>query len=338
MCTTHRRVTSSRGAAATATTAVAAAGALALGLVTVPDASPSQASPASAQTPAAAAVGSPEGWATENGGTTGGEGGETVSVSSGDAFLDALDGEGPRVIEVSGSIAIDGMNDVPSDTTVLGRDGAEITGGGLDLNGVSNVIVQNIAFSGWDDDAINVQEGSTNIWIDHNSFTDGDDGAVDIKRESDYVTVSWNHFFEHGKTALLGHSDGHTQDQGHLRVSYHHNFFDGTDSRHPRVRFGNPVHVYNNYYVGNAEYGVASTMGAGVLVEGNYFEDVEHPTHTGYASSDIGAIEERDNVYDGSGEPETGGGTVEEVPYSYTLDPAEDIASIVSGGAGPGNI
>ncbi len=65
-------------------------------------------------------------------------------------------------------------------------------------------------------------------------------------------------------------------------MAYHRNWFDGSATRHPRVRFGNPVHVYNNLYVGN-EYGVASTMDAGVLVEGNYFEDVEEPTLVGYA-------------------------------------------------------
>ena len=48
---------------------------------------------------------------------------------------------------------------------------------------------------------------------------------------------------------LLGHSDGYTADIGHLRVTYHHNFFNGTNQRHPRVRFGEPVHVYNNYYL-----------------------------------------------------------------------------------------
>ncbi|MFJ9555902.1 polysaccharide lyase family 1 protein [Nocardiopsis sp. NPDC101807] len=301
------------------------AAALALGLLGVPGS-------------ASAAAGSPQGWASQNGGTTGGEGGDTVTVSSGSEFLDALEGDGPQVIQVSGSIDISGMNDVPSDTTIIGLDGAEITGGGLDISGVSNVIVQNIAFSGWDDDAVNIQEGSTNIWIDHNSFTDGYDGAVDTKRESDFVTVSWNHFFDHEKTSLVGHSDGHTEDEGHLRVTFHHNFYDGTGSRHPRVRFGNPVHVFNNYYLDNAEYGVASTMGGGVLVEGNYFEGVDNPTHTGYADSDIGAVEERDNVYDGSGEPETGGGDVAAIPYAYDLDPAEDVPSIVRGGAGPGNI
>jgi pectate lyase len=90
---------------------------------------------------------------------------------------------------------------------------------------------------------------STRVWIDHNTLSHGYDGAIDIKRASDYVTVSWNHVFNHDKDMLLGHSDDNgSEDIGHLRVTYHHNWFDGTVQRNPRVRFGNPVHVFNNYY------------------------------------------------------------------------------------------
>ncbi|KIH99954.1 pectate lyase [Streptomonospora alba] len=285
----------------------------------------------------AQAAGSPEGWASENGGTTGGAGGDTVTVSSAQALVEAISADGPAVVEIQGSIDLDGMNDVASNKTVIGAPGAEITGGGLDIDEAHNVIVQNIAFADWGDDAINVQDGSTNVWIDHNSFTGGYDGAVDIKRESDYVTVSWNHVFDHDKSMLLGHSDGHTADEGHLRVSYHHNFFDGSDTRHPRVRFGETVHVYNNYYRDNEEYGVASTMDAGVLVEDNYFENVQTPTEVGYGSSDDGRLEASGNVYDNSGQPETAG-SVADVPYSYNPDPAQDIPAIVTDGAGPGNL
>ncbi len=37
------------------------------------------------------------------------------------------------------------------------------------------------------------------------------------------------------------------------------------------------MHVFNNYFLNNG-YGVASSMDAGVLVEGNIFEGVRHPT------------------------------------------------------------
>ncbi|NYI07849.1 pectate lyase family protein [Allostreptomyces psammosilenae] len=272
------------------------------------------------------------GWATQNGGTTGGAGGSTVTVDTTSELTSALRQSGPLVIQVSGTINLSGMNDVASNKTVVGLSGATITGGGLDVDGVRNVIIQNLTFRGWGDDAINVQNGSTNVWIDHNTFSDGYDGAVDIKRESDFITVSWNHIFNHEKSMLLGHSDGHTADQGNLRVTYHHNWFDGSDTRHPRVRFGDPVHVYNNYYNGN-EYGVASTMGAGVLVEGNYFENVEDTALVGYADSDPGDIVARNNHLVNSGAPQTAG-SVNSIPYSYALDPAANVKSIVTAGAG----
>ena len=197
---------------------------------------------------------------------------------------------------------------------------------------------RNINFRDWADDAINVQEGATRVWIDHNSFTNGYDGAVDIKRGSDFITVSWNRVFAHGKSMLLGHSDDNgAQDIGHLRVTYHHNWFDGSGTRHPRIRFGNPVHVFNNYYFNN-EYGVASTCGGGALVEGNYFEAVDEPTLVGYASSPVGAVVQRNNHFVGSGTPQSGGGTVNPIPYSYTLDSAAQVKSIVMAGAGTGRI
>ena len=166
---------------------------------------------------------------------------------------------------------------------------AEITGGGLQLGTTTrpgnNVIIRNIKFSNASDDSISITNRAHHVWVDHCEFTNGFDGLVDVKRESDFVTISWNKFYNHVKTSLVGHSDTFTADIGHLRVTYHHNHFDGTGSRHPRVRFGNPVHVFNNYYRGNAEYGVASTENAGVLVEGNYFENVVSPCFVGFAES-----------------------------------------------------
>ena len=131
---------------------------------------------------------------------------------------------------------------------ILGASGAKLVGCGLNIKNAKNVIVRNLTFDDWDDDAINV-ETSTNVWIDHNTFFTGYDGSVDTKRGSDYVTISWNHFDGQDKNSLVGHSDDNgSQDRGKLRVTYHHNWFDGTNQRNPRVRFGNPVHVFNNLY------------------------------------------------------------------------------------------
>lgn len=289
---------------------------------------------ASAATPQANGV---VGWATQNGGTSGGGDRAPTTVSSLDELTSALESSGPSVIRVSGSISCSGMLDVSSDKTIIGADGATIAGCGLTINGEHNVIIRNLTFRDWDDDAINVEQSATNIWIDHNDFSSGYDGAVDIKRGSDFITVSWNRIHDHGKSMLLGHSDDNAdQDVGHLRVTYHHNFFDGSDSRHPRVRFGNPVHVYNNYYRNN-EYGVASTMDAGVLVEGNVFTNVEDPTLVGYADSDDGALVQRNNVFENSGEPESSG-TVASIPYDYNLDDPASVKTLVSNGAGVGKI
>src|SRR5215470_3212086 len=60
-----------------------------------------------------------------------------------------------------------------------------------------------------------------------------------------------------------------------MRVSYHHNWFDDTPQRNPRARFGEPAHIFNNYYFSNSDVGVACQVSAGCTVEGNYFEDVE---------------------------------------------------------------
>jgi pectate lyase len=300
--------------------ALAAAGAL----VAMPDAS--------------AATFNLQGWATQGGGTSGGGSASPVTVTTSSALISNMQASGARVIRVSGTISISGMQKVAANKTIIGvGSGATITGGGLNVASVSNVIIRNINFRGWGDDAINVQY-STRVWIDHNSFSQGSDGAVDIKRASDYVTVSWNRFFNHDKTALLGHSDSNGgEDRGRLRVTYNNNWFDGTNQRHPRVRFGNPVHVFNNYYSNIGSYGVASTCEAGVLVEGNYFENVEDPFHRGEGSSPDGNLVARNNHFVNSGSGETGG-SVAGIPYSYQMDSASSVKSSVTSGAGTGRI
>jgi pectate lyase len=306
------------------------AGATALGVV--PLVSLSSAGPAQAANQLV-------GWATQNGGTTGGSAGTVVNVSTASAFLSAINASTSQTVRLTANITLSGMNQVASNKTIIGAGtGKTITGGGLNLSGDKNVIIRNLNFTGWDDDAINVQTSSTNIWIDHNSFSNGYDGAVDIKRGSDFITVSWNRTFNHDKTMLLGHSDDNgSQDIGHLRVSYHHNWFDGTTQRHPRVRFGNPVHVFNNYYHNNGGYGVASTENAGVLVEGNYFEGVDDPYHRGEGDSSAGNLVARNNYLTGSGTGDAGG-SVASIPYSYTLDTASSVKSIVTADAGVGHL
>ncbi|MEU8228330.1 right-handed parallel beta-helix repeat-containing protein [Actinoplanes sp. NPDC048967] len=319
------------------------AGAAALALVTAGitmtgAASAAETTAAAAPPSTLAAVTDLVGWATQNGGTTGGGSAATTTVTSASALTTAVGSSSAAVIRVSGTISCSGMLRVRSNKTIIGNAGATIAGCGLNINGDRNVIIRNITFRDWNDDAINVQTSATNIWVDHNTFTNGYDGAVDIKRGSDFVTVSWNRVYNHNKSMLLGHSDDNaSQDTGHLRVTYHHNWFDASTQRHPRVRFGNPVHVYNNYYRNNSGYGVASTEGAGVLVENNSFEGVSDPFHLGEGDSGPGTLVARGNLLVSSGSGQTGG-SVKAIPYGYTADAASSVKSIVTGNAGAGRI
>jgi pectate lyase len=231
------------------------------------------------------------------------------------------------------------MVPVSSNKSILGiGSNAVVTGGGLNISEDSNIIIRNIRFQNSDDDGINIQESSHHIWIDHCDFTNHTDGALDIKRASDFITVSWNHFFNQDKNMLLGHSDDNgSQDRGHLRVTYHHNWFDGTNQRNPRTRFGNPVHVFNNYYLNVGDYGIASTMESGVRAENNFFENTESPMELGQGSSPAGTLVQAGNVFVNSGPP-VSGGSVNAIPYSYTLEAGASVASSVRNGAGVGRI
>jgi len=289
---------------------------------------------------AAASTYALQGWATQGGGTSGGGSASPVTVTTASALISNMQAGGARVIRVSGTITLSGMNKVAADKTIIGvGSGASIVGGGLNVASVSNVIIRNLNFRDWADDAVNVQY-SSRVWIDHNSFSHGYDGAVDVKRASDYVTVSWNKFSNHDKVGLVGHSDDNgAEDRGKLRVTYYANWFDGTTQRHPRVRFGNPVHVFNNYYRGNSGYGVASTCNAGVYVERNYFESVKSTVVAQTGDSPEGNVKLLNNYLVGSGTPVSrNASSVAAIPYSYVVDAAENVKSLVTGGAGTGKI
>ena len=282
---------------------------------------------------------SPEGFASVTAlgltGTTGGEGGIEVTVTNAVDFLTYAQSDDTVIICVAGTIELTDMERVHSNKSIIGVDDlGVINGGGLDVFGGSNIIIRNLLFQNSMDDAIDVQHAGHHIWIDHNDLTSAHDGLVDIKHGSDYITVSWNKFYNHHKTCLLGHSDNNgAQDSTHLLVTYHHNWFDGTISRHPRVRFSGLTHVYNNYYNNNS-YGIASTMDAEVLVEGNYFYTVTDPTLVGYGSSGSGDLVEQNNIFDNcTHSPETRG-TVPSPPYAYVLDNAANVPEMVQNSAG----
>ena len=174
----------------------------------------------------------------------------------------------------------------------VGND-ATINGFGFLLRNCKNVEIRNIGIMNFMDDGISVDTDNCNLWLHNIDFfygkAGGDadqnkgDGSLDIKK-SQYITVSYNHFWESGKACLLDASIGSNADY----ISYHHNWFDHSDSRHPRVRNAN-VHVYNNYYDGVAKYGIgAAGGGSSVFSEANYFENTKYPMLTSMQGSDIG--------------------------------------------------
>lgn len=156
---------------------------------------------------------------------------------------------------------------------------------GFFLVRANNIIIRNINFqqpkanNGADAVSIQTSEG---VWVDHCTFTslnqtkDYEDGSTDVTHASKNVTVSWCRYIKTQKSCLVGHSNSASADAA-ITATFHHNWFDGSSSRHPRVRFGK-VHVYNNLYDGCTTYGVGSAYGAKVLVEYNYFDGVHLPT------------------------------------------------------------
>ncbi|MGQ4387824.1 pectate lyase family protein [Streptomyces sp. SAS_270] len=279
-------------------------------------------------------------------GTTGGGGASSVTVSTLAAFKTAVTGNTAKVVKVNGLISLSGQVDIGSNTTVLGVGSSSgFTGGGLRLKKVTNVVVRNLNISKpvAPADGITVQ-ASTKVWIDHNAFSadrnhdkDYYDGLLDINHGSDYVTVSWNTFKDHFKGSLVGHSDNNaSEDTGHLRVTYHHNWFNNVNSRIPSLRFGTG-HFYDNYVVG-AETAVHPRMGAQMLVENNVFRSTAVAVTTNRDSDVDGYANLRGNDLGGAATEISRVGTFTSPPYSYTAEPASSVVASVTSGAGAGKL
>ncbi|WP_203931067.1 pectate lyase family protein [Virgisporangium ochraceum] len=294
------------------------------------------------------------GWATQAGGTTGGSGGPTVTVSTWADLRTQAQAAGTRTILVDGMLSGSGTIEVTANKTIRGV-GANSGVSGTTLNiedmHPANVIIQNLNIRGVPGgDAIQI-ENATHIWLDHNTMqstiesdVDFYDGMIDMTHAADYITVSYNIVRNHWKTSLVGHSDGNgSEDIGHLRITYHHNWFDRTFERSPRVRFGETVHVFNNYYTNvnnNADsYAIASTENAGLLVEANVFENVQQAcwSASGYADSGPGRLVARNNSLTNSGPCEVNG-TVAALPYSYSPENVGTVKASVTANAGTGRI
>jgi pectate lyase len=181
---------------------------------------------------------------------------------------------------------------------------------GINVKRSSNIIIRNISFHSYGDDGVNVGYPETHhIWIDHCTFghpttypasADVPDGTTEVKDGASYVTISWCKYQNHHKTCLLGHSDNNgATDMGRLKVTYFANYFNATNSRHPRTRFGT-VHVLNNMYenVGRGRastgglfgYGIGASNNSQVWAEGNFFLDTRWPMSADRSTTDFATV------------------------------------------------
>lgn len=197
---------------------------------------------------------------------------------------------------LNGDIVIENKNLISSSITFEGVGSDALANGwGVRIKAGSNIEIRNLGFMLTDaaeGDNIGLQQNNDHIWIHNCDFfygsagSDADqakgDGALDCKK-STYVTFSYNHFWDSGKCNLLGLSEGTTTG---LYITYHHNWYDHSDSRHPRVRYYS-AHVYNNYYDGNSKYGAGSTLGSSVFMEGNFFRNCKYPMLTSMQGTDV---------------------------------------------------
>lgn len=162
----------------------------------------------------------------------------------------------------------------------VGND-AVIYGFGFLVRNAKSVEIRNIAVKTGIDDGISLDTDNSNIWI-HNVDVfygpnkGGDqkkgDGAIDVKSDSKYVTISYCHFWDTGKSTMCGMKS----ESGPNYITYHHNWFDHSDSRHARIRTMS-VHMYNNYYDGCAKYGAGACTGSSVFMDRNYFRNTPRP-------------------------------------------------------------
>jgi len=309
------------------------------------------------------------GWASEAGNglttTTGGGTATPQTVTTLAGLQAAAKGASPAVIYVKGVLEA-GSITIGSNKTIAGLCGAELHGH-LDMNGSVNVILRNLKVVGYNctdvssgkscqdgADAITVQKGH-HLWFDHDDILDGSDGNLDMTHAADFITVSWTRFryssaradvgsdtgaSGHRYSNLIGHSDTNSsEDSGHLRVTFHHDWWGPyVLERMPRVRFGQ-VHLFNNLYDSSGDdYCIGLGVGASIRTEKNAFLGVKTPLNlTGFSDS-ASAIASDGNLYSntkGDAPKDVSAGSVFQPPYASLVTAASQLEADVKAGAGP---
>ena len=170
-------------------------------------------------------------------------------------------------------------------------DDATVYGFGFLLREAESVEFRNFAIMRCLDDAMSLDTNNSHVWIHNMDLFYGKkgsaadqakgDGTVDIKGDSKYVTVAYNRFWDNGKASMCGMKS----ETGENWITYHHNWFDHSDSRMARVRTMS-VHMYNNYYQHCDVYGIGATSGSSVFMESNYFDAVKRPIMSSLQGTD----------------------------------------------------
>ena len=206
----------------------------------------------------------------------------TIKDSDMDAFGSSAEG-----LQIKGQKAYGKMN-----ITIegVGNDAA-IWGFGILIRNCGMVELRNFGIYLCMDDCVSIDTKNEMIWVHNVDFfygnTGGDadqakgDGALDFKGDTQYCTFSYNHFFDTGKSNLGGLSESADN-----YITLHHNWYDHSDSRHPRIRRMS-MHIYNNYFDGCSKYGVGMTSAGSAFVENNYFRNTKYPMLISLQGSDI---------------------------------------------------
>lgn len=170
-------------------------------------------------------------------------------------------------------------------------DDATVYGFGFLLRNTKSVEFRNFAIMRCLDDAMSLDTDNSHVWIHNMDLFYGKkggaadqakgDGTVDIKGDSQYITVAYNRFWDNGKASMCGMKS----ETGENWITYHHNWFDHSDSRMARIRTMS-VHMYNNYYQHNDVYGIGATSGSSVFMESNYFDATKRPIMSSLQGTD----------------------------------------------------
>lgn len=242
------------------------------------------------------------------------------------------DGSNMLYLQNSSNVTIEG----------IGTD-ADLIEWGIEMKRCTSCEVRNLWLGNYPDDGIsmtgNAEIHSEHIWVHNNTIEKGynafaggghvdadkadGDGSADMKW-SEFVTISYNVFRSCHKTSLVGGRYDQFQDH----ITYHHNWFDHTESRNPRVRNAH-VHSYNNYFLANGEYGICASYNSKIFSDHNYYEGTHSPLYAINMGKDqySGTIKSFGDVFDGC-TPDEG------LAYRITADRTEapEIPNLIEGG------